>query len=65
DVLAGLCTALYSTCLSPSNAAFSASAINKRAGEMLYRCFGYNFSSEDLANELAFAATSLKRSKTG
>ncbi|MCX8175386.1 MAG: NAD(P)H-hydrate dehydratase [Candidatus Micrarchaeota archaeon] len=58
DVLAGLLGALWSwpSCPSAFCAAYSASVINKRAGEMLYEAFGPNFSSEDLACELAFAA---------
>jgi NAD(P)H-hydrate epimerase len=61
DVLAGLCAALYShpDCPSALSAAYTASLVNKRAGELLSRCFGPNFSSEDLAGELAFAARGL------
>lgn len=59
DVLAGLCAALYSTCPSPLRAAYSASLLNKKAGEMLFRAMGANFSAEDLAGELAFAAHTL------
>lgn len=61
DVLAGLCAALFShpDCPSPLSAAYTASLLNKRAGDILYRAFGYNFSSEDLADELAFAAGGL------
>ncbi len=61
DVLAGLCCALYSRCDSPLSAAYSASFLNKKSGEILFRCFGYNFSSEDLAGELAFAAMAVCR----
>lgn len=61
DVLAGLACALYSRCDSPLKAAYTASFLNKRSGELLYRIFGPNFSSEDLADELAFAAASLFR----
>ena len=32
----------------------------KKAGELLFRCFGYNFSSEDLACELGFVAAHLR-----
>ena len=56
DVLAGLCAALFSACHSPMKAACTASAINKRAGELLFKRYRYNFSSEDLADELASAA---------
>ncbi|VVB99477.1 ADP-dependent (S)-NAD(P)H-hydrate dehydratase [uncultured archaeon] len=61
DVLAGLCAALYShpSCPSPLAAAYTASLLNKKAGDILHRCIGYNFSSEDLAGELAFAAKGL------
>ena len=40
----------------PMRAAYTASRLNKRAGELLYRHYRYNFSSEDLADELAYAA---------
>ncbi|MFA5930131.1 MAG: NAD(P)H-hydrate dehydratase [Candidatus Micrarchaeia archaeon] len=56
DVLAGLCAALFSRCNDPLRAAYTASRLNKRAGELLYRHYHYNFSSEDLADELAYAA---------
>jgi len=56
DVLAGLCAALFSSCDSPLRAAYTASRLNKRAGELLFRHYHYNFSSEDLADELAYAA---------
>jgi len=56
DVLAGLCAAIFSRCGSPPGAACTASKINKRAGELLYRRYGCNFSSEDLAGALAPAA---------
>jgi len=61
DVLAGLCAALFShsNCPSPLSAAYTASLLNKRAGDILHRCIGPNFSSEDLAGELAFAARGL------
>ncbi len=61
DVLAGLLAALYShpSCHSPMRAAYTASCLNKRAGEMLFRILKYNFSSEDLALELAHAAWGL------
>ena len=61
DVLAGLLAALYShpACHSPLRAAYTASFLNKRAGEMLFRILKYNFSSEDLALELAHAAWGL------
>ena len=61
DVLAGLCAALFShpDCPSPLSAAYSASVINKKAGDLLYIAFGPNFSSEDLAGELSFAAKGL------
>ncbi len=59
DVLAGLLAAIYSRCDSPLSAAYTASFLNKKAGEMLFRCFGYNFSSEDLAGELAFVAAGM------
>ena len=56
DVLAGLCAALFSRCEDPLRAAYTASRLNKRAGELLYKHYHYNFSSEDLADELAYAA---------
>jgi ADP-dependent NAD(P)H-hydrate dehydratase / NAD(P)H-hydrate epimerase len=56
DVLAGLAAALFSQCSEPLRAAYTASRLNKRAGELLYKHYRYNFSSEDLADELAFAA---------
>ncbi len=59
DVLAGLLAALYSRCDSPMKAAYTASFLNKKSGEILFRCFGYNFSSEDLADELAFVAAAM------
>ncbi len=61
DVLAGLLAAIYShrSCGSPLRAAYTASFLNKRAGEMLFRVMKYNFSSEDLALELAHAAWGL------
>ena len=62
DALAGLLAAIYShpSCPSPLHAAWSASFLNKRAGDVLHRILGYNFSSEDLANELAHAAWGLR-----
>ena len=62
DALAGLLAALYShpSCPSPMHAAYTASFLNKRAGEVLHRILGYNFSSEDLALELAHAAWGLR-----
>jgi NAD(P)H-hydrate epimerase len=59
DVLAGLCAALFSACPAPEKAAYTASVINKRAGERLFKRCKYNFSSEDLAGELAAAAAKL------
>jgi len=59
DVLAGLLAAIYSRNGSALSAAYTASYLNKKAGEMLFRCFGYNFSSEDLAGELAFVAAAM------
>jgi hydroxyethylthiazole kinase-like uncharacterized protein yjeF len=56
DVLAGLCAALFSRCGEPLRVAYTASRLNKRAGELLFRHYRYNFSSEDLADELAYAA---------
>jgi NAD(P)H-hydrate epimerase len=56
DVLAGLCAAVFSRCPDPLRAAYTASRLNKRAGELLCRRYGYNFSSEDLADALARAA---------
>lgn len=56
DVLAGLLAALYSQNDSPSSAAYTASLINKRAGENLFKRLKYSFSSEELAEELAAAA---------
>jgi hydroxyethylthiazole kinase-like uncharacterized protein yjeF len=60
DVLAGLAAALFSQCSEPLRAAYTASYVNKRAGELLYRHYKYNFSSEDLADELAYAAVHLR-----
>lgn len=60
DVLAGLLCALYSRCDSPLRAAYTASFLNKRSGELLYRIFGPNFSSEDLADELAYVAAAAR-----
>ncbi len=61
DVLAGLLAAVYShpACKSPLRAAYTAAFLNKRAGDLLYRVMKYNFSSEDLACELAHAAWGL------
>ena len=59
DVLAGLCAALFSQCDDPLRAAYTASLLNKRAGEGLFRSYKYNFSSEDLADSLAEAAAKL------
>ncbi len=61
DVLAGLLAAVYShkECSDPMKAAFTASYLNKRAGDMLFRIMNCNFSSEDLAHELAHAAWGL------
>lgn len=56
DVLAGLLAALYSQNNSPASAAYTASFLNKKAGESLFSRFRYNFSSEELADELAKAA---------
>lgn len=60
DVLAGLCAALFSTCQFPLRAAYSASRLNKRAGELLFLAFRHNYSSEDLAGELSFAAAGMQ-----
>ncbi len=60
DVLAGLLCAIYSRTDSPLSAAYTASVLNKKSGEILFRCYGYNFSSEDLAGELAFAAAGMR-----
>ena len=59
DVLAGLCTALFSQCEDPICAAYTASLLNKRAGEALFKKYKYNFSSEDLAGELAIVSAKL------
>jgi NAD(P)H-hydrate epimerase len=61
DVLAGLLAAIYShpSCHSPLRAAYTASLLNKRAGDMLYRVMKFNYSSEDLAGELPHAAWGL------
>jgi NAD(P)H-hydrate epimerase len=56
DVLAGLCAAIFSRCPDPLRAAYTASRLNKRAGGLLHRRYGFHFSSEDLADELAGAA---------
>ena len=61
DVLAGLCAALFSVCASPLKATYTASVLNKKAGEMLYRRKKFFFSSEDLAECLPDAAASLFR----
>lgn len=63
DVLAGLVCALYSQCDSPFLAAYSASFLNKKAGESLYKVFGYYYSSEDLAREIPHTAAILLFSK--
>jgi len=63
DVLAGLCAALFSRCDDPLCVAYTASRLNKRAGELLYKHYRYNFSSEDLADELAYAALFLQGKK--
>ena len=63
DVLAGLCAALFSRCDDPMRAAYTASALNKRAGELLFKRYKYNFSSEDLADGLACAAIFLQGKK--
>ena len=63
DVLAGLAAALFSRCTSPLKAAYTASAINKKAGEGCFKKLGYNFSSEDLAEELALAAKGLYKAQ--
>lgn len=60
DALAGLTCALYSRCPSPLSAAYTASFLNKRSGELLYRIFGPNYSSEDLADELAYVAAAAR-----
>lgn len=46
DVLAGLLAAIYShkECSNPMKAAFTASYLNKRAGDMLFRVMNCNFS---------------------
>ena len=59
DVLAGLCAALFSRCGDPLRAAYTASFLNKRAGEALFKRYRYNFSSEDLADALAAQAAKL------
>ncbi|MCX8195349.1 MAG: NAD(P)H-hydrate dehydratase [Candidatus Micrarchaeota archaeon] len=59
DVLAGLLCALYSQNDSPASAAYTAAYLNKRAGERLFERLGYYFSSEELAEELPFAANAL------
>jgi len=56
DVLAGLCAAIFSRGVEPLRAAYTASRLNKRAGELLFKHYHYNFSSEDLADELAYAS---------
>jgi len=56
DVLAGLCAALFSHGGEPLRVAYTSSRLNKRAGELLYKHYHFNFSSEDLADELAYAA---------
>lgn len=61
DTLAGLVAALYShpSCPSPLHAAFTGAILTKRAGDLLHHAMGCNFSSEDLARELAHAAWGL------
>ncbi len=59
DVLAGLCAALFSRCDNPMKAAYTASLINKKAGERCHHKYKHSFSSEDLAEELAAAAKGL------
>lgn len=56
DVLAGLLCALYSRSSDPFASACTASYLNKKAGEILFRVMGAHFSSEDLADELSFVA---------
>jgi len=63
DVLAGLCVAIFSRGVEPLRAAYTASRLNKRAGELLFRHYHYNFSSEDLVDELAYAALFLQGKK--
>jgi NAD(P)H-hydrate epimerase len=60
DALAGLACALFSNCPDPLRAAYTASVMNKRAGELLHRIFGPHFCSEDLVDELPFVAISLR-----
>ena len=63
DVLAGLCAALFSREDNPLRVAYTSSRLNKRAGELLYKHYHFNFSSEDLADELAYAALFLHGKK--
>ena len=51
--------ALFSRCDSPLRAVYTASKINKRAGEILFKKYKFNFSSEDLAEGLALAAAEM------
>ena len=60
DVLAGLACALYSRTDSSIQAAYTAAFLNKRSGELLFRIFGPNYSSEDLADELIYVAAAAR-----
>ena len=59
DVLAGLCTALFSTNNSPLSAAYTASVLNKKAGETIFKKMRHYFSSEDLAEALGSTAAKM------
>jgi NAD(P)H-hydrate epimerase len=52
DVLAGLVAALYCKNNDPFLVAQSASFINKKAGESLFKKAGYYFNASDLADEI-------------
>ena len=52
DVLAGLVAALYCKNDDPFLVATSASYINKKAGESLFKKVGYYFNSSDLVDEI-------------
>ncbi|MFA5108801.1 MAG: NAD(P)H-hydrate dehydratase [Candidatus Micrarchaeia archaeon] len=61
DVLAGLCAAIFSTQKSAYKSACAAAFLNGYAGTLLAKRMGPNYSSQDLANELAVAAHELSK----
>jgi NAD(P)H-hydrate epimerase len=60
DVLAGLCASVLSCSNSPYKSACACAYLNGYTAQLLEKKMGTNFSSEDLANELAIASNSLK-----